>query len=228
MGLDSVELVMAFEEQFGVALGDDEVVHAVTPRKVTDLIFSKLQASDARTCQTQRAFHVLRRGLMDLVGIDRRRVTLDTPLADLLPPPRQLLLWPELGRRVKARRWPELVRSNGLTNTICLAALLLPLWPAAQASNHGVRIGIATTLWTAGAVVVSAAGHGLTRTCRRYVPPHYRTVRDLVPAVLSSDEIAWTREAVAVQVKRIVLEQFGVPEDRYAEDAEFVRDFGMD
>lgn len=44
MGLDSVELVMTFEDTFGVDLIDDEAIErAATPRMVGDLIFSKLK-----------------------------------------------------------------------------------------------------------------------------------------------------------------------------------------
>ncbi|MFC1569216.1 acyl carrier protein [bacterium] len=43
MGLGSVELVLAFEEAFGIELNDDEVVETLTPRKIGDLIYSKLQ-----------------------------------------------------------------------------------------------------------------------------------------------------------------------------------------
>ena len=43
MGLDSVELVMEFEETFGVELTDEEVVKTTTPREVGDLVFSKLK-----------------------------------------------------------------------------------------------------------------------------------------------------------------------------------------
>jgi acyl carrier protein len=36
MGLDSVELVMEFEEAFGIELKDEEVTKIVTPRMVID------------------------------------------------------------------------------------------------------------------------------------------------------------------------------------------------
>jgi len=41
MGLDSVELVITFEEAFGIELKDGEVAETITPRMVIDLIFSK-------------------------------------------------------------------------------------------------------------------------------------------------------------------------------------------
>jgi acyl carrier protein len=38
MGLDGVELVMSFEEAFGIELKDEEVTETRTPRMVIDLI----------------------------------------------------------------------------------------------------------------------------------------------------------------------------------------------
>lgn len=48
MGLDGVEMVMAFENYFGVELENKQCANATTPRLLGDLIFSKLQATDDR------------------------------------------------------------------------------------------------------------------------------------------------------------------------------------
>ncbi|HLL70584.1 MAG TPA: phosphopantetheine-binding protein [Pyrinomonadaceae bacterium] len=41
MGLDLVELVMAFEEKFGVSIPDAEANELTTPREVTDYLMRK-------------------------------------------------------------------------------------------------------------------------------------------------------------------------------------------
>ena len=41
MGLDSVELVMALEEEFGVRIPDSEAEQMLTPRRVMDWIFAQ-------------------------------------------------------------------------------------------------------------------------------------------------------------------------------------------
>ena len=41
MGLDSVELVMALEEEFGVRIPDSEAEQMLTPRRVIDWMFAQ-------------------------------------------------------------------------------------------------------------------------------------------------------------------------------------------
>lgn len=45
MGLDTVELVMAFEERFGINISDEGASELSTPRKVTDYVMSKVKGS---------------------------------------------------------------------------------------------------------------------------------------------------------------------------------------
>lgn len=39
-----------------------------------------------------------------------------------------------------------------------------------------------------------------------YIPSRFKTVRDLVPYAITSDQIKWTREQVSVLVRQIVTE----------------------
>ena len=42
MGLDTVELIMAFEEKFGINIPDEDATRLTTPSKVTDYIVNKV------------------------------------------------------------------------------------------------------------------------------------------------------------------------------------------
>ena len=228
MGLDSVELVMAFEEAFGVPIANEEAESLVTPRAVIDLLFAKLQQTDARTCQTQRAFYVLRRAVMQQFGRPREAVTLDLPLRSLMTPRAERTEWPALGRAVAARSWPALDRPAWMVRALHYAGLVLFLLASAAAWRRGLGVMAGLLAGSVAFLLFEGLTFGLTRRFVAYIPAPYRTLRDLVPAVLSSDHIAWTRDQVAVRVRQVVLEQLGLKDSEYREDAEFVRDFGVD
>ncbi len=46
MGLDTVELVMAFEEKFGINIPNEEAAELTTPRQVTDYVMSTAKGKE--------------------------------------------------------------------------------------------------------------------------------------------------------------------------------------
>jgi hypothetical protein len=66
------------------------------------------------------------------------------------------------------------------------------------------------------------------RPWHRTVPPGITTLAGLAQWVLSSNQMQWTRAMVSERVKAIVIAQLGTPEAKYSEDANFVRDFGIE
>lgn len=219
MGLDSVELVMAFEETFGVTISDAEAVKCETPADVIAVVLGKIQTSGMNGCLSQRGFYVLRRALTEKLGIDRRAVTLDTGVRSLFPGKSDPELWESLKSATKARSWPALVRPRWLVGCLWLltGAVLIGLF---QMTSPEVAL--------AGALISGIAGVLLTSRFENQIPAAYSGVRDLVPFAITSSEVSWSPEDVARQVKQIVMNQLGVSEEMYREDAHFVHDFGMD
>src|SRR4051794_203891 len=68
MGLDGVELVMAFEEAFGLSIPDEAASEMITPRQTIDYIESHVTTAPATHCLTQRVFYRLRRGIRTALG----------------------------------------------------------------------------------------------------------------------------------------------------------------
>ena len=231
MGLDGVELVMAFEESFGISINDADPAAAVTPGMVVALICRQLEMTDARTCQTQRAFYLLRRALMNLTQKPRRAITPTTPLRDLFDTRDARVIWSQLKEAVEARGWPKLSRppwlQNLLLGTFVFLALGLPFLLGRLCAGwflsayFFVIMFMVTLLLMWGATVA-------TRLLLRAIPRSIKTVGDLTPWVLTSKQIQWTRELVSKRVKEIVIEQLGLAETKYSEDANFVRDLGVD
>lgn len=133
MGLDTVELVMEFEQEFQISIPDDEAERMQYIRDTIDFIVRALAAkprfqSDGR-CPTARVFRSLRIGLASEFGIPFRRIRPSSAVADLIPPGHDRTRWSEFARRhdlpiprfsfFPSRRFPvadatiaELVRSS--------------------------------------------------------------------------------------------------------------------
>jgi hypothetical protein len=75
-----------------------------------------------------------------------------------------------------------------------------------------------------GAALAAAIATRLTRPLCTEIPPRYSKLRALVPFAATSDSIRWTRDQVASVVKEVVIEQLGLWEGQYREDADFVKD----
>jgi acyl carrier protein len=219
MGLDSVELAMSFEETFGVTISDAEAVTCGTPADVIALVLGKIQTSGTKGCLSQRGFYVLRRALTEKLGIDRRAVTLDTGIRSLCPGESDPELWESLKSATQARRWPSLVRPRWLVGC---------LWLLTGTVLIGLFQVTSPVLAWAGAILAGGAGILMTSRFENRIPPAYSRVRDLVPFAITSSEVSWSPDDVAQQVKQIVMDQLGVSEEMYREDAHFVHDFGMD
>jgi hypothetical protein len=86
MGLDSVEILMGWEESFGIRIADDEAFVLRTPRQAIDLIAAKLPAQNdpPRVCLTLRAFHRLRHSITSAASVSRDRVRPNGRLRDLV------------------------------------------------------------------------------------------------------------------------------------------------
>ena len=87
MGLDSVEIVMGWEEALGVTITDAEAASIRTPGTAINLLCTKLGATNERrgACLSLRAFNRLRRGLVEGAGLSRNQITPKSKLRELLP-----------------------------------------------------------------------------------------------------------------------------------------------
>jgi hypothetical protein len=103
MGLDTLELVMAFEDEFGIAIPDAAASEMVTVDRTVQYIVAQLRAqpAPAGVCTTARAFYRLRKKLVDRFGVSRSQVRTDTAIGSLV----------EKRRR---REWSKIADASGL------------------------------------------------------------------------------------------------------------------
>jgi acyl carrier protein len=122
MGLDSVELIMQLEDEFGLTIPDAVVERMQTVGDTIDYLAARLRERAAAQpgCPSARSFFALRRELMSRFGTPRRDIRPDSPIASLLP---------STGRR----QWPAVSAAAGLRRE--RQGLLRPQLP-----SHGTTI----------------------------------------------------------------------------------------
>lgn len=110
MGLDIVELIIAVEDAFGLAIPNADAERLATPGRLIDYLASRLPAagSDGGGCLSQRAFHKLRRATSDRLRVHRRAVRADTRLAALFAGEEGQRAWQDVQIEVGAAHWPRL------------------------------------------------------------------------------------------------------------------------
>ena len=69
MGLDTVELIMAFEEQFDIVIPDNEAENLITPRQTSELIESKLNRG-GRSRPRSEIDELVRAIIFDQLSVD--------------------------------------------------------------------------------------------------------------------------------------------------------------
>jgi hypothetical protein len=194
MGLEAVEIVLEWEDVFGIAIPDAAAAVMVTPRHAIDWIAGRLDARPSSTCRTRRAFHRIRAALRDELGIPRGAIRPAARMDDLLP------------EGVAAERWAAVRERIGRG------------WRPS-------RVG-----W-AGDVVSALAGSPRSpryRGARREqtVADEARNVAAYDPTLFPAPGERWTREAVALTVRRIILEETGI--GGFRDGDRFVEDMGID
>lgn len=97
MGLDTVELVLAVEERFGIELPDEEL-YIATVGDLLDLVTRKYTEKYPETCQTgecaaQKTFYHIRKCMVDALAIEKQGIRPDTPTSDIFPPESRKTTW---------------------------------------------------------------------------------------------------------------------------------------
>jgi acyl carrier protein len=83
MGLDTVEMIMAVEDAFGIAIPDEQAQYIETAGDLYQLVLTLLgHRRNEGVCASAHAFYRIRGALMDCGVAQRRDVHLDFYLAD--------------------------------------------------------------------------------------------------------------------------------------------------
>jgi acyl carrier protein len=224
MGLDGVELVMAVEEEFKIAIPDSDAFEADTVGKLVDAVHSRLRQNVEEPCPSQQGFYLLRKELMTELGLARSAVKPDSELDNLIP---------KAGRR---HLWRDFVHSvTGGENISTALVRPRPLNWAVVLVLPCVAF-LATLKWVPGslfwlgffpALAVLFLADRVTTPFKTCFPSKFSRVRDLVPFVRTLDSKVWSRDEVFQKIREITVEILGVKPEQVKMESHWVNDLGV-
>ena len=114
MGLEAVEIVLAAEETFGIAVPDEAATDMLTPADLINFIVSHVPTVTTEECMTQQMFYRLRKGFRSQVPALLGRFDPDTELARIVHKDQWPRVWLAVRAAVGEAGWPESVPWPGL------------------------------------------------------------------------------------------------------------------
>jgi acyl carrier protein len=114
MGLEAVEIVLAVEETFGIAISDSVAAEMTTPAMLIAFVQNAVNARpDHTACLSLRAFHRVRAGLIKVTGRTRTEISLNTPLNKIFSGPQRHELWRQFREQSVLPKLPDLGFGTG-------------------------------------------------------------------------------------------------------------------
>ncbi len=180
---------------------------------------------------------------MRTLHVPRSTITPATSLPTLIHWRTAPSVWAQLRNAVAARNWPSLVRPLWVSRLILGLPLLggvvlviglppLAEWAFRRSNSLGATLYLVSEMRLFLVIPFMICSWVLlVRLAKRFCfgfPRGVRTVADLVPYVVTSAEMAWTREQIEQKVREIMLAQLLVPVERYEADGRFVEDLGVE
>lgn len=137
MGMDSVQIVLTWEQSLHVTITDAEAGALSTPRMAIDLLCRKLDVDVdcAGTCLSQRVYYHFRRGLVTTGNAERGSVRRSTKLRNLIP------------SQEKSHRWATLRAASHLPELPDLTWCGALVWRSSDVEDV-VRWTLANAAWT--------------------------------------------------------------------------------
>ena len=232
MGMDSVELVMECEEEFGIRISDTDASVVFTPGELAKLVIKLMRRNGAirlsPACTSTKLFNHIRSGLIDS-GCDREQIKPSTPIGSLL----------DTRKKVRRARYvldqtlhPQTGRTHSdLFALWCVCPLVLVL------GIFLVRLLFSDLMFTYAVlstmpvyIALTLLSYSCYERRSKLLEPEL-TIREIIDGALAlcepfSDE---PEEAdIWFRVRLIVSEQLGQPIERVTPRAHLINDLNMD
>jgi acyl carrier protein len=232
MGLDAVELVIRFEDAFGIGIPDEVAAQLTTPREVAEYVLTQVAVGDQSACLSQQAFYFLREKFVRHLNIPRRAFSPASPLEQLIPRENRKSLWASVRADAGVRVLPGLARPLWLFYSLALVTVSAFVYGIIWAGSE-VGGGLSFLFGLLAASAAGYAGAVLTRPLKINFRRGYERVGGLAkylaaskPHVFKRDQRTWTREQVAQVIRHIIIDEAGRTD--FTEDSHFINDLHLD
>lgn len=233
MGLDLVEYVMALEDEFGIAIPDEDAQTLVTPQKVADYIVARLGYSTGNEtvglCLSQMRFYRLRAVLVEKFGARRRDVRPDTPIGQFLrgKGDEMRAQWQELRTGMGAVYFPILEYTKLIGCLLMLVFGLIMMGGVYGVySMYGIDYQMIVVA-IGGAILWGFTSHMVEAKFGDQVPSEEATVGLLAPYVCLPQDCNLDSDNVLRRVMMLASQQFDIPMGKIYPDSHFVDDLNI-
>jgi len=229
MGLETVELVIRFEEAFGITISDEVATSMTTPRAVTDYIMTQVATAEGSACLSQQAFYFLRRGFSNQLHLSRSEFHPEASLQKLIPKETRKTVWQQLQTEMGPNVLPHLARPLWLfyllfVSTVLVSVLVFSVTPL----PFQIRLILGLAMLAATGATLSL----VTRPFKTEFRRRFRTVAALVdylllhsPHSFKREQRVWTRAQIAETVRAIIVDVTGKTD--FTEDSHFIDDMRL-
>jgi acyl carrier protein len=230
MGLETVEIVIRFEEAFGITISDEVASHMSTPRDVTDYVLTQVATAEQSACLSQQAFYFLRRSFYKRLQFPRTAFHPDVPLQTLIPKGTRKDVWRQLQTEMGTNALPPLARPVWLFYSLVVGIIVLAVFVsyATPGIPFQLRLIMGIALLVAVGFTVSLATRPLKTAFRR----RFQTIGGLVehlllytPHTFKREQRVWTRAQIAETVRAIIVDVTG--KKNFTEDSHFINDMRL-
>lgn len=220
MGLDSVELVLAVEREFGIRVPDADAASVITVQDLADLVTRLRGRAANAVCPTAAAFYALRRAWVSAGIAERGEIRPDARAARLVGVMHRREAWRAAsiaGVQLPALWTPSLIRFFAVGVGMLGTAVVVGIALMARVPTF--------LFWSIVPVGLAIGIHGAFQLA---IPPGVSTVGGLVHASLPGPARPFDREAaVLIRVRELTAEQIGLPLEKVQPGSRFVQDLGL-
>ncbi len=235
MGLEMVEITMDLEETFGIDIPEEDMERFVTVGDLYHYVLGRMhevrskkkseKCGNPDKCPSSYLFYRLRRSFMRVWGLDKKKVTPNQSLENIVPRNNRIVRWRDLAKE-SGFDLPPLRRPRWVWAAVVLLAFTVPIIPLLPLDSlEGLPL-LYCFLFPA----IMILGGAVTRPFAVEFPPGCLTVRDLVQATLGRNVgkvFSETGGDIWPVVKGIVVEVLGVDPKYVTPEARLVADLGV-